>query len=405
MVLLLAGAAACGGHETNPIVNDTDGACLIQPEPGIVGFRYQCEGSIVLEAVVEGPFDESPATSEIQLRFGHSMRGNSYAEPHVMACCPLFDPDERECEQQHEQACMLDLGEQGCRSLEPNIRDYADESYSGPGLKNAITRAAIHKIADHVRDHQRDCIHAFLSDTNIETTAPSCDPDVEYDAMLEAGVWSFDPDGVVDQVTISVVDAQHDGIHPTSEAPDTCESADDNDHVVFFQVDPRPSARHLTLASGDAMLHGPSFDVMGIAELGSLATGCAAERCSMLALGVDRYARAASLEDLRLRLAGTAEVGVSGAGIRVDDFSVRLWDATPATVDEAGTTVTVPPGGAWFVVSAASGASRSTITASNETAIVLREERGGWTSSAFSIARRLPDGDRWSLVVQPARWK
>jgi hypothetical protein len=144
---------------------------------------------------------------------------------------------------------------------------------------------------------------------------------------------------------------------------------------------------------------------MGVAELGSLATGCAAPWCSTLALAVDRYARMASLEDLRLRLAGTAKIGVPGAGIRVDDFGVRLWDATPAALDKAGTTATIPPGGAWFVVSAASGDSRSTITATNETAIVLREEPGGWTSSAFSIARRLPDGDRWSLLVAPAGWR
>jgi hypothetical protein len=84
---------------------------------------------------------------------------------------------------------------------------------------------------------------------------------------------------------------------------------------------------------------------------------------------------------------------------------VRLWDATLATLDKAGTTATIPPGGAWFIISAASGASRSMLTATNETTIVLREELGGWTSSAYSIARRLPDGDRWSLVVAPARWQ
>ncbi len=144
---------------------------------------------------------------------------------------------------------------------------------------------------------------------------------------------------------------------------------------------------------------------MGIAELGSVATGCAAPWCSTLALAVDRHAGTASLEDLRLRLAGTAEVGVLGAGIRVDDFSVRLWDATPAALDKTGTTATIPPGGAWFVVSAASGDSRAMITATNETAIVLREQLGGWSSGAFSIARRLPDGDRWSLVVAPAGWR
>lgn len=404
MVVLLIVSACGDDQETNPDIDATDGACLLQPIPDKSALRYQCEGSLLLEAVVEGPFQGSPSSSQIPLAFGPGVPGDSYAEPHVMACCTTFEADEA-CEQGHERACMLDLAEQGCRSLEPNIRDYADESYSGPGLENAIAHAAIQKIADHVRDHLGDCFTAFGRDTAIEDTMPSCDPLVEYDALLETGVWSFDPKGAVDQVTISVVDAQYDGVHPIDGAPASCESADDNDHVVFSQVDPEPGATHLTLASGRATLYGPRFDAMGIAELGSLATGCAAERCSTLALAMDRTVGMASLEDLRLRLAGTAEVGVPGAGIRIDDFSVRLWDATPATLDEAGTTATVPPGGAWFVVSAASGDSRSMITATNETAIVLREEPGGWTSAAFSIARRLPDGDRWSLIVAPAEWR
>lgn len=382
----------------------TNGGCLFQPEAGESALRYQCEGNLMLEAVIEGPFAGSPSNSLIPLAFGPNVPGDSYTEPRVMACCTRFG-DEPACEQDHERACMLDLAEQGCRSMEPNIRDYADEHYPGPGLENAIIRAAINKIADHVRDHIGDCFTAFGRDTDIESTPPDCNPLVEYDALLETGVWSFDPDGVVDQVTITVVDAQYDGIHPTNDAPASCESADDNDGVVFFQVDPKPGARRLTLASGSATLYGPRFDVMGVAELGSAATGCAAERCSTLALAVDRYAGAASLEDLRMRLAGTTEVGVPGAGICVDDFSVRLWDAAPATVDEAGTTATIPPGGAWFVVSAASGGSRSMITATNETAIMLREQPGGWTSSAFAIARRLPVGERWSLVVAPGMWQ
>ena len=57
----------------------------------------------------------------------------------------------------------------------------------------------------------------------------------------------------------------------------------------------------------------------------------------------------------QLRLAGTTEVGEPSATITVDAFRARLWDATRTQLDPTGTTATIPPGAAWFVIGAASG--------------------------------------------------
>ena len=299
----------------------------------------------------------------------------------------------------------LDLAEQGCKSLETNLRDFADERFGEPGLQNAIARSAVNKIADHVKTHQADCMTEFVSNTGVGPTPPSCDTGPEYDELLETGQWSFDPEGLVSRVTISVASASHDGVYPMADMPETCMSADDNDGVLFFQIDPKQRSTWLTLASGAAVLHGPRLDVFGVAELESMVTGCATERCSRLALAVDRAEGSASLEELQLRLAGTADVGDPSATLTVDAFTVRLWDATQAALDREGTMATIPPGGAWFVISATASEARGVLSATNETTIVLREEAGGWTSSAFTIAHRDPLGGRWALIVMPARWE
>lgn len=418
LVIALVGIAACGDDEQDPevVLSTTDGAgdtgddegCLMEPRAGRSGFRYQCEGSIAIDLVVEGPFDGSPTTSSMQLAFGHSVRGDTYDEPHVMACCPEYDPDVPSCEQGHEQACMADLAEQGCKSMEVNLRNFADEHYGGAGLQDTAARSAINKIADHVQSHQGDCIAEFIENTGVASIEPSCDPDgtgVEYDELLESGQWSFDPEGLVDLVTISVATASWTGIYPTGGAAESCTSADDNDGVLFFEVDPKPGSKRLQMAQGTAVLHGPSNEIMGTAELESAAVGCAPERCSRIDVAIDRVEGTASLEDMQIRLAGTAAVGEPSAAVTVDALQVRLWDATRARLDEAGTTVVIPPGGAWFVVSAAAGDLRGVVSATNETAIVMHEGETGWTSSGFTIAKRDAAGERWALAVMPATWQ
>lgn len=73
LVVVVTATTACGGgHDPDPPVpvTATDGdptggdaselGCLIEPEDGRAEFRYQCEGAIVIDVVVEGSFDGSP---------------------------------------------------------------------------------------------------------------------------------------------------------------------------------------------------------------------------------------------------------------------------------------------------------------------------------------------------------
>ncbi|MCX4243613.1 hypothetical protein [Paraliomyxa miuraensis] len=424
---LLAGMSTvgCGGGEDPDMPVDpgeTDGddagggdgpvlsrSCLTDSRPDRFAYKYQCEGDIAIEVMVDGPFDGSPVSDALVLEFGPGVTGDSYESPHVMACCPEYDESAPNCEQPHERFCIVDLAEQGCKSMAPNLRDFADDAFGGPSIADAAKRAAVNKIADYVRDHQRDCIEAFVDLTGVGSIPPSCDPDdngIDYASLLESGSWSFDPPGLVTDVQIAVVDANWAGVHPLEGVLDECSSADDNDGVLFLEIDPDPGSVTSRLVAGSGELVGPSLDgsiVQGFGELGSEASGCQPGACSTLTVLVDPVL-GASLENLELHAAGAAEVGTKDFTITVDGFAVRLWDSTPAVLDEEGMTLEIPPGAAWFAVSAESGGIPGVVNATNETALVVTKTPEGWASSALTIGHE--DGlGHWTLVVAPAQWQ
>ncbi|MCX4243756.1 hypothetical protein [Paraliomyxa miuraensis] len=424
---LLAGMSevGCGGENPDePIdIGETDGydygeegggplpsrSCLMDTVPNRFAYKHQCAGDIAIEIVVDGPFDGAPVFDGLVLEFGPGVMGDSYQSPHVMACCPEYDDSVPSCGQPHERYCMADLAEQGCKSMEPNLRDFADDAFGGGSIADAARRAAVNKIADYVRGHQDECISAFIQDTGIGSILPSCDDDdngIGYDTLLESGSWSFDPPGLVNNVEISVVEANWTGVHPTGE-PDECFSADDNDGVLFLEIDPDPGSAISYLVAGSAELEGPSlYDsiVRGSGELASEVNGCQPGACSTLAVLLDAAAGTASLENLEIHAAGAAEVGTEDLVVTVDGFAVRLWDSTPAVVDEEGMSLAISPGAAWFAVSATSGGIPGVVNATNETALVLIKTAEGWASSAFTIGHE--DGlGHWTLVVASAQWQ
>lgn len=226
--------------------------------------------------------------------------------------------------------------------------------------------------------------------------------------MLESGVWAFDPDGVVDDVQLSVRSAEWTGLFPEDGTEQQCSSGDDNDGVLFLEIDPAPESKLLYMVAGSAALLGPNVDggrVEGFAELGAEAGGCRAGQCSTMAIAIDPAAGVASLENLEMVAASAAEVGMAEATMVVDDFRILLWDSTPAALSGEGHTLTIPAGRAWFAVSAAAGDAVGVVAATNETEIVITRIRDYWTSSTFTLAYQDGAGGHWALVIMPARWQ
>lgn len=387
------GADETGGG--GPIVADH---CLFDPVDGLHGYKYQCRGNIAIDVVIEGPFDGSPVTDFLQLDFGHGVGGDSYEEPHVMACCPPYDDSASSCGQPHERACVIDLVEQGCKSIVTNLEDFAYDELGKPA--DLSKRNAVLKIADYVRGHQPDCMDAFRGDTGIAGASPTCDMEgngLQFDSLLETGEWSFDPDGLVSNVEISVQAANWTGLHPLQGSPDLCASADENDGVLFREIEPSPESRVLRLVAGSAALDGPWLEggrVMGISEL--------SPQTSQLAILVKPSTGMATLENLELHSSVATEVAAVDTTWVVERFHVRLWDRTGAQPTDAG--ATVPAGSARFAVSATALGGTGVVTATNATPIDITKHAAGWSTSGFSIVAQYAD-EEWSLVVMPAQWQ
>jgi hypothetical protein len=378
--------------------------CLIDPVDDYYGYKYQCEGSVAVGVVIEGNFPGSPVTPPpLQLEFGQGIAGDGYDEPLVMACCPPYDASAPNCGQPHERACMIDLVEQGCKSIVTNLEDFAHDELGGLG--NTSKRNAVLKIADYVRDHQAACVTAFRSETGIAGTLPSCDMDgngAGFDSMLESGVWTFDPDGLVDNVEISIQAADWTAIHPLEGSPEICWSADENDGVLFLEIDPPPGSRILHLIAGGATVHGPSIEGVPVEGFGELSPGA-----SQLAMHVDLTSGPPTLERFELHSASPAAVGTADASWTVESFHVRLWDRT--VMQRAGEALMIPAGRARFAVSATAFGVSGAVTATNATPIVITNDGHEWSASAFTIDYRdvgehADDADYWTLVVAPTQW-
>jgi hypothetical protein len=147
------------------------------------------------------------------------------------------------------------------------------------------------------------------------------------------------------------------------------------------------------------------MEIGGFGALSSTATGCEAEHCSTMAVVLDPSTGSASLENLDLRSAGSAQVGTPNENLTVDDFRVQLWDRTAAVLDEAAGSMTIPPGEAWFALSAAINGAVGVVAATNETPIVIGRHDGDWSTSEFTIAYQDGFGEHWVLAIMPARWQ
>ena len=382
------------------------GYCVLNDEDGVSGLKYQCEGDMTIDILIDGPGDQFPVNESLFVNFGPNVEGDSYENPLVMACCSERDFTAPGCDQPHELACLGDMVEQGCKSIESNLRDFAETQFGG--AHQAVQRAATHKIADYVRDHQVDCIHSFIVETGIAQTPPSCDEfnnSVDFGSMLATGSWRFDPQGVVSDVQLSVNETFFAGIHPVDGDPVECSSADENDDVIFLDLDPDPTSTTLVLNSGNAHLDGPALDesgpIQGSAPLSSEVQGCQSDECSILSVATDENNQP-SLENLVLSSAGPSTAATSTQDVQIDSFDVRLGDR--AALSWQNGVMTAPAGSVRFVIGATALGASGVYTATNATDIAIRRGQS-WSIAPFTIVHQDGDANEWSLLVEGTTWQ
>ncbi|MCX4240076.1 hypothetical protein [Paraliomyxa miuraensis] len=266
------------------------------------------------------------------------------------------------------------------------------EAYAWNAFPDAIDtakRTAVLKIAEYIDEHQVDCVVAFRDDTGLSSTPPACSADgnsLDFGGLLEVGAWSFDPPGLVQNVSISIAAAEMYGISPIDPpSPEVCSSADENDGTLFREVDPPDDAVGLHLVAGSASVDGPSIG--GSAVL---------DTASTLAISDG------ALEELSLH-SSQALVTAQGMTIPLDGAHLRLWERADG-VGEAST-LSIAPGTARFVAGvSALGESRYVDDLTNATAITIAQEPDGWLVLPFDVI--VSDGETAAVVqIGNTQWQ
>lgn len=374
--------------------------CLFDPDPDFFGYKYQCVGGFTVKIEVN---DLDPEFLIVD--FGSATSPDSYDEPHVMACCPEYEGPP--CAEPHAQACVVDMIEQGCKSLVPRLEELAEDR---PLLKEPILKTAewIAKASS-----QAACIQAFVFDTGVGDTVPSCDANnntvFPYDGAVDGAMWSFDPDTttLVDSVVLTIENPEvFDWTAPGDPPqPEQCESSGDNDHLFFLEIDPTIGDVKVSLAGGSVTLVGPVLGgekISGNATLASTGTQCAAPYCSHAAWTLGPSGDG-DLHSMSFYSKGASDVGTSAEEVTVDSFQIHLFTPAKGTVSQGK--LTIPAGEALFVVSASSLDESRWLSAWNSTAIEIRPVRGYWSISTFTIDYEDASGDVWDMDLAPSTWR
>lgn len=388
-----AGGGDSGGSgEPVPVV----GGCLFSDDQAealnVYGYRYQCRG------VFRYKLEADTMSEEVTVSYGNLVEGESYEEPRVMGCCPAYDPDEPSCSQPHTQACLVDLTEQGCASIVYELNAAANE-------RSGAAKEALLKAANYVAsaEGQDACFKAFAVDTGIATTSPSCDADnsatVEYDQLAVGASWSFDPPGLIPNVTISIEDAEHQGLFPWTSDPefpgDTCTSSWDNNTVVLLELDPNDPVFELTYGTAEVRGEG----LIDRATLESSRTTCG-EHCSGISIS-----ESAEGAELNWMLA-LGERGQTVDGVLIEKFRAELQGPIVATPDGRGGYV-VAAGDALFALSGSAMGASATVFAPNLRPIYFRPARTvGWSVDPIHIAyKNAASNEEFDFFIGATNWE
>jgi hypothetical protein len=391
------GADTTGGgpHETEWCLLDDD------PEGLEFGYRFQCDGQFDVSASLTytgGSFDES-----IRFKFGQEIGEDPYADPLVMACCRSIDPEVESCDLPHWKGCAIDLVEQGCLSMGPNIETEANKH-------TGVVKDKMNQVAKWINEHQTECRDAFFVDTGLRDSMTGCDePDPE--TFIEDAVWVANH-GVngVSAVTLTVSGVELFDFFPDpwfepDDDPAQCASDNYNNMIFFAQAADEPGDTKVKLDSGNMVLSGTlnAKHVGGDGDLLGTLNGCTAEECSHMAFAMHTTG-IATLNEFVAISATAADVGTSTEQATLDRFRVELWEKAVGT-HTSSTSVVIPAGAAQFIVSTSSDNACYGVIGVNETQIQMQKVRNTyWSSSSFTILHY--DGSvPWELVVMPSRWR
>lgn len=385
------GGDATGSGEPQPV----QGGCLFSDEQAeelnVYGYRYQCKGFFEYQ-IRAGNTEET-----IRINYGEGIEGESYEEPRVMACCPAY-AEGYDCEQPHSQACMVDLVEQGCKSIVYELNAEANKSIGA-------RKEALLKAANHVAENQEACFEAFAVKPGLFVDQ-ACDKDntsvVEYDRVSVGASWTFDPPGIIPEVTIEILDSELQDIFPWFGDPgfpgESCTSSEENDHMGLLELDPTDPVFELKYGSAEVRGDG----VIDKADLDSEKTACG-EHCSAISITEDPILKTAEINWM-LALGRQNQIV---DGVQVEKFRAELQGPIHAVSDGDGS-YKIEAGDALFALSGSTMGGRAIVYAPNKRAMYFRPGKSGrdWNVDPIQLVYENPaESETFEFFIGATVWE
>ena len=374
-----------------------DNECLIKPQEGSYGYKYQCNGWFLAKIAGNYNGDELsyfiPAASATL--FGNEHEPYEHAK--VMACCGGgYDPELYMNDQpQFAENCLMDFRQQACRSMAQGLKLLLES-----GEVPSLYKPKVTEIQTWLAQHVTECIdglvdtHSFASFLQATWNLP------------EDGPWAPDLQDVHLEISTAAITDLH--------LPDdfvTCESLYDNDTEFFVDESQLPltgGTWDVLLESGGGSLIGPVYDggrVSGAGEFASLETSCTTPFCSTARLSEDPSAGVWALDELILRAEGDLVLTNGTDTERITDGKIELYTQAQGVISSGATgpLYTIPAHKAQFIVVGASGDVAS-LPLVNTTEISATQTGTGWSFAPFEIEYTDSLSNTWTLTVGTLDW-
>ena len=424
MIGALAVMPACGEEQPADIEGATDGydtapggtgewdGCLYEPEEPYHAWRHRCEGigqvRFAFDVVGAPGYDNEQLAHSVNLFFGGDSPSfkDSYEKPNVMACCSPVDDEEDLEMQPHYKACYHDMAENGCYSIWNQLKQAKKEA-------PVLARPQIQQIIDWFAAHTQDCYEEFWLESGASTyeaNDPSDPPFIlNHTWQLPSSAETLNIKNIEIEVSnLSITDAKL-----PADPNDwlMCESQKDNNAVSFLETDP-DDGDVFELWDGSVELEGPDLGkgvISGFSYLRGTALGC--DLCSLISTEFTEVG--VTVEALVLDTEDPTEISDrSGSeSMWLDEARIALYAPVHAQWRSANT-ISIPAGGATFVVSAMADGEMGMVTTTNATAIELElveppelPSAWYWELKPFTLPYRDASDETWEIEVKTSIFK
>ncbi|NJK30907.1 MAG: hypothetical protein HC927_00085 [Deltaproteobacteria bacterium] len=388
------------------------GECVANPDPGVLGYRHQCQGTVEFSLEFDIPFiagDANCANMEALIPDkqlcdeSHAFGDEPYGQSYVASCCGPWN-GMSELEDAYLSYCEIDLANQLCHTLVDRLEYHLGANHFAGYEQQA------QNIIDSVKADIGGCTQQFIAhDAQGEPTAL----DSYFALGNDEDAWPSFRD-----FTIRVHIGNITGFSVPSDPAERveCSGMQGNDGYTL----PKPKGNalgdsHDTLLSSAMILElaGPAVLgdlVVGSGTMASLESGCVAPWCSNATFAVDMTMGEWGIAEMELFAESGVALSNALGSYELTGVRVVLADLAVGHIDKDvdGTSYVIEPEEAYFWLVGGpldDPAGIERLLASNSTAIMARRDSRTWSLSGFAVEYFELNGDAWLIEIPASRWE